>query len=107
MTDSSVESVVSVASDRTLYDNVTDNVTLHLSHNSPRKYIYYTNYTPWPTMCDVALKMTTMVRCEHTAAASRGWSNFDWAEHCLKQALRIAEQERCATYVLRRWQWVG
>ena len=40
--------------------------------------------------------MLTMVSCEDTAAASRGWSAFDWAEHCLKQERKIKEEYNCA-----------
>ena len=38
----------------------------------------YTYYTPPPTPCEVAEEMLAMVSCEDTAAASRGWSAFDW-----------------------------
>ena len=52
-----------------------------------KKYTKYIPYIPWPTPCEVAIKMQTMVSCEHLAAASRGWSALDWAEHCLKLVL--------------------
>ena len=45
-----------------------------------------------------------MVNCEYTAAASRGWSAFDWAEHCLKQERGINEDDICVSYVWRQWQ---
>ncbi len=51
--------------------------------------------------------MQTMVKCEHLAAESRGWSAFDWAEHCLKQARGIPEDEVCEQYTLRQWQFVS
>jgi hypothetical protein len=51
--------------------------------------------------------MQTMVKCEHLAAESRGWSAFDWAEHCLKQARSIPEDEVCEQYTLRQWQFEG
>ena len=34
----------------------------------------YIPYFPWPTSCEVAVEMQTMVSCEHLAATSRGWS---------------------------------
>ena len=67
----------------------------------------YTKYIPWPTPCEVAVEMQTMVSCEHLAATSRGWAAFDWAEHCLKQARNIPEDEICRRYVLRQWQFVS
>ena len=60
-------------------------------------------YISWPTPCEVAEEMLTMVSCEDTAAASRGWSAFDWAEHCLKQERKIKEDYNCAEYVWRQW----
>ena len=48
-----------------------------------KKYIKYIPYIPWSTPCEVAVEMQTMVKCEHLAAETRGWSAFDWAEHCL------------------------
>ena len=51
--------------------------------------------------------MQTMVKCEHLAAESRGWSAFDWAEHCLKQARGIPEDQVCEQYMLRQWQFVS
>ena len=80
----------------------TNNTRLNYSNNFSRKYIRYTNYTPWPTPCEVAVEMATMVSCEHTAAASLGWAAFDWAEHCIKQERKIKENEVCETYVLRQ-----
>ena len=65
----------------------------------------YTKYIPWLTPCEVAVEMQTMVKCEHLAAASRGWSAFDWAEHCLKQARGIPEDEACVHYTPRQWQF--
>ena len=50
------------------------------------KYTKYIPCIPWPTPCEVVVEMQTMVKCEHLAAETRGWSAFDWAEHCLKQA---------------------
>ena len=49
--------------------------------------------------------MQTMVSCEHLAAETRGWSAFDWAEHCLKQTRGIPEDEVCEQYTLRQWQF--
>ena len=57
--------------------------------------------------CEGAVEMQTMVKCEHLAAESRGWSSFDWAEHCLKQARGIPEDEVCEHYTLRQWQFVS
>ena len=79
-------------------------IGLNLSRRFPRKYTKYANYTPWPTPCKVAVEMQTMVSCEHLAAATQGWSAFDWAEHCLKQERRIGEGDVCARYILRQWQ---
>jgi len=59
---------------------------------------------PWPTPCEVAVEMQTMASCEHLAAATQGWAAFDWAEHCLKQQLRINEGDVCARYIWRQWQ---
>ena len=53
-----------------------------------------------------AVEMQTMASCERLAAASRGWSAFDWAEHCLKQERRIGEGDVCARYIWRQWQLV-
>lgn len=72
-----------------------------------KKYTKYIPYIPWPTPCEVAVEMQTMVKCEHLAAESRGWSAFDWAEHCLKQARGIPEDEVCEHYTLRQWQFVS
>ena len=72
-----------------------------------KKYTKYIPYIPWPTPCEVAVEMQTMVKCEHLAAESRGWSAFDWAEHCLKQARSIPEDEVCEQYTLRQWQFEG
>ena len=72
-----------------------------------KKYTKYIPYIHWPTPCEVAVEMQTMVKCEHLAAESRGWSAFDWAEHCLKQARGIPEDEVCEHYTLRQWQFVG
>ena len=81
----------------------TNNTRLNYSHNFSRKYIRYTNYTPWPTPCEVAVEMATMVEVERRSATSRGWASFDWAEHCIKQERKIKEDEVCETYVLRQW----
>ena len=62
---------------------------------------------PWPTPCEVAVEMQTLVQCEHLAAESRGWSAYDWAEHCLKQARGIPEAEVCEQNTLRQWQFVS
>ena len=72
-----------------------------------KKYIKYIPYIPWPTPCEVAVEMQTMVSCEHLAAETRGWSAFDWAEHCLKQTRGIPEDEVCEQYTLRQWQFVS
>ena len=79
-------------------------IGLNLSLSFSRKYTKYANYTPWPTPCEVAVEMQTMVSCEYTAAASRGWAAFDWAEHCLKQERGIKEDYICVSYVWRQWQ---
>jgi len=47
------------------------------------------------------------VKCEHLAAETRRWSAFDWAEHCLKQARGIPEDQVCEQYMLRQWQFVS
>ena len=41
-----------------------------------KKYTKYIPYIPWPTPCEVAVEMQTMVKCEHLAAETRGWSAF-------------------------------
>ena len=81
-------------------------VGLNLSFSFSRKYIKHANYTPWPTPCEVAVEMQTMASCERLAAASWGWSAFDWAEHCLKMERSIKEEEVCARYIWRQWQFV-
>jgi hypothetical protein len=81
-------------------------VGLNLSFSFSRKYIKHANYTPWPTPCEVAVEMQTMASCERLAAASWGWSAFDWAEHCLKMERSIKEEEVCARYIWRQWQLV-
>ena len=68
-----------------------------------KKYTKYIPYIPWPTPCEVAVEMQTMVKCEHLAAETRRWSAFDWAEHCLKQERKIKENYNCAEYVWRQW----
>ena len=35
-----------------------------------KKYTKYIPYIPWPTPCEVAVAMQTMVKCEHLAAES-------------------------------------
>ena len=67
-----------------------------------KKYTKYIFYIPWPTPCEVAVEMQTMVKCEHLAAETRGWSAFDWAEHCLKQARGIPEDLVCEQYTLKQ-----
>ena len=96
-----VQSVLCVVSSETSNNK---DVGPNLSPRFPRKYTKYANYTPWPTPCEVAVEMQTMVSCEYTAAASRGWSAFDWAEHCLKQERGISEGDVCARYIWRQWQ---
>ena len=59
----------------------------------------------WNCIFIVAVEMQTMVSCEYTAAASRGWSAFDWAEHCLKQERGIKDDDICVSYVWRQWQF--
>ena len=72
-----VQSVLCVGSSETSNNR---DIGLNLSPSFSRKYA---NYTPWPTPCEVAVEMQTMASCEHLAAATQGWSTFDWAEHCL------------------------
>lgn len=98
-----VQSVLCVVSSETSNNK---DVSPNLSRRFPRKYTKYANYTPWPTPCEVAVEMQTMASCERLAAASRGWSAFDWAEHCLKQERRIGEGDVCARYIWRQWQLV-
>ena len=93
-----VQSVLCVVSSETSYNR---DIGLNLSLSFPRKYA---NYTQWPTPCEVAVEMQTMASCEHMAAASRGWSAFDWAEQSLKQQLHIKEGDVCARYIWRQWQ---
>ena len=70
-----------------------------------KKYIKYISYIPWPTPCEVAVGMQTMVSCEHLAAETRGWSAYDWAEHCLKQTRSVPKNQACEQYTLRQWQF--
>ena len=98
-----VQSVLCVGSFETSNNR---DIGLYLSPSFSRKYTKYANYTPWPTPCEVAVEMQAMASCEHLAAASRGWSAFDWAENCLKQQLRINEGDLCAHYIWRQWQLV-
>ena len=79
-------------------------IGFNLSRSFPRKYTLYANYTPWPTSCEVVVAMQIMASCEYTAAATQGWSAFDWAEHCLKQECRINEGDVCPRYSWRWWQ---
>ena len=104
MTKPDVANVLCVPSEE-VYNNY--NTKLNYSNNISRKYTKYIPYIPWPTPCEVAVEMQTMVKCEHLAAESRGWSAFDWAEHCLKQARCIPEDEVCEQYTLRQWQFVS
>ena len=97
-----VQSVLCVVSSETSNNR---DVGPNLSPRFPRKYTKYANYTPWPTPCEVAVEMQTMVRCEYTAAASLGWAAFDWAEHCLKQKRGIKDDDICVSYVWRQWQF--
>jgi hypothetical protein len=88
------------------HKNETFNTTTNTSNccNSfTRTYTKYTNYIPWPTPCEVAEEMLTMVSCEHQAASGLNLSAFDWAEHCLKQERKIKEDYNCAEYVWRQW----
>ena len=83
------------------HKNETSNTTTNTSNccNSfTRTYRKYTTYIPWPTPCEVAEEMLTMVSCEHQAASGLNWSAFDWAEHCLKQERKIKEDFNCAEY---------
>ena len=96
-----VQSVLCVGSSETSNNR---DIGLNLSPSFSRKYTKYANYTPWPTPCEVAVEMQTMVSCEHLAAATQGWAAFDWAEHCLKQERRIGEGDVCARYIWRQWQ---
>ena len=104
MTHPDVANVLCVPSEE-VYNN--DNTKLNYSNNISRKYTKYIPYIPWPTPCEVAVEMQTMVKCEHLAAETRGWSAFDWAEHCLKQARGIPEDQVCEQYTLRQWQFVS
>ncbi len=104
MTQSDIANVLCVPSEEP-YNNY--NTKLNCSNNISRKYINYTNYIPWPTPFEVAIEMQTMVKCEHLAAEMRGWSDFDWAEHCLKQARGIPEDEVCEQYTLGQWQFMS
>ena len=72
-----------------------------------KKYTKYIPYIPRPTPFEVAVEMQTKVKCEHLAAESRGWSAFDWAEHCLKQARGIPKDQVCEQHTLRQWQFVS
>jgi len=56
------------------------------SNDFKKIYTKYSNYTPWPTMCEVAVEMQRMVSCEHKAADTFGMSYYDWAEHRLSSA---------------------
>ena len=81
--------------------------TLKDFSNFNKKYIKHIPYIPWPTPCEVAVEMQTMMKCELLAAASRGSSAFDWVEHCLKQARGIPEDQVCEQCTLRQWQFVS
>ncbi len=88
------------------HKNETSNTTTNTSNccNSfTRTYRKYTNYISWPTPCEVAEEMLTMVSCEHQAASGLNLSAFDWAEHCLKQERKIKEDYNCVEYVWRQW----
>ena len=104
MTTKHAENVLSVPISEIGNNNTS---TLKDFSNFNKKYIKYIPYIPWPTPCEVAIEMQTMVKCEHLAAETRGWSAFDWAEHCLKQARGIPEDEVCEQYTLRQWQFVS
>jgi len=47
--------------------------------------------------------MENMASCERLAAASAGMAEFDWAERCLKQQLRISQAEPLGQYIYRQW----
>ena len=102
MTAVHAENILSVPNSKIANNNTS---TFNNSSVFSKRYTKYIPYIPWPTPCEVAVEMQTMVSCEHLAATSRGWSTFDWAEHCLKQAQSIPEDEVCGQYVLRQWQF--
>ena len=55
-----------------VHKNETSNTTTNTSNccNSfTRTYRKYTTYIPWPTPCEVAEEMLTMVSCEHQASS--------------------------------------
>ena len=100
MTAYHAQSVLSVPNS----ENVSNNTTpTQSSINVSGKYTNYTSYTPWPTPCKVALEMENMASCERLAAASVGMAEFDWAERCLKQQLRISQAEPLGQYIYRQW----
>ena len=74
------------------------------SNGFKKTYTKYTNYTPWPTMCEVAVEMQRMVSCEHMAADTLGMSYYDWAEHRLKQRRGIPEHETAQDWIWRQWE---
>ena len=65
----------------------------------------YTGYTRWPTPCEVADEMLTMVSCEYVAAERKGWSPYDWAEHCLKQERNIPDEDKLIDHYLKQWRF--
>ena len=100
MTADYAQSVLSVPNSENVNNNTPPNQS---SINVSGKYTKYTSYSPWPTPCEVALEMENMASCERLAAASVGMAEFDWAERCLKQQLRISQAEPLGQYVYRQW----
>ena len=52
-----------------------------------KKYIKYIPYIPWPTPCEVAVEMQTMVSCEHLVAETRG------GRHLIGQSIASNKRE--------------
>ena len=100
MTTDHAQSVLSVPNSENVNNNTNPNQS---SINVSGKYTKYKPYIPWPTPCEVALEMENMASCERLAAASAGMAEFDWAERCLKQQLRISQAEPLGKYIYRQW----
>ena len=100
MTADHAQSVLSVPNSENVNNNTNPTQS---SINVSGKYTKYTSYTPWPTPCKVALEMENMASCERLAAASAGMAEFDCAERCLKQQLRISQAEPLGQYIYRQW----
>ena len=75
-----------------VHKNEASNTTTNTSNccNSfTRTYRKYTTYIPWPTPCEVAEEMLTMVSCEH-----HGSRSLEAGQHLIGQSIVSSKNER-------------